>query len=425
MATRSQSFRKPEARNWSRLIPLILGVQALLYALYTMGAIWTGGLFGFAGIDYRSFRASAEIVATRGFSELYDLNIQEQFQRPLYESSVKSGSGTRYETAPLYYLPVFVLPMLLLLPFSPVAGFVFWTVLNALLLLLYLRRLGSTLSSTGGLPPWTLLLFSLPAFWTLFFGQVGVWLLVCLGEFLLAILRGKEWTAGFWLAGFLLKPQALILLLPGLLLARRFKVLAGVVLAGLALVVLSALLAGPPALLALGRLFIDSTAGLATNNPFLMMNWRALAVNLETVLPSPLAWGLSIAGLSVTAAAALSLWVRPTRVREDFSLILLGTYAATCAVSWHAHMHMALPAAAPLLALVAAGRASRAMLAAWVAIPALVFFIALVLVGRLAMNLAGLGMLAMNVVIAGWSARELWRPHLTQEVSPLGPAATK
>ena len=53
---------------------------------------------------------------------------------------------------------------------------------------------------------------------------MNIWLLVFVSEFLIANRRGREVRSGFWLGGLLLKPQTLILLLLGLLIARRFKI---------------------------------------------------------------------------------------------------------------------------------------------------------------------------------------------------------
>ena len=72
-----------------------------------------------------------------------------------------------------------------------------------------------------------MLLISLPVFLNLFTGQVNVWLVVCVGEFMRASISGREFRSGLWLGGLLLKPQALLLLAAGLLMRRRARILAG------------------------------------------------------------------------------------------------------------------------------------------------------------------------------------------------------
>lgn len=411
-------FRGLGARQWSHLA---LAALALLYGLFVTGTVWTRGVFGYLGRDFCAFYASAEIAVERGFGAVYDLTLQEAFQRPLYTAySLEPASD--FETSPTYYLPVFVLGFLPLLLLPPVPGFVLWTILSALLLVLYLGRLGRAFGGTE--PGLLLLLLSYPAFLTLFFGQVNLWLLLCMGEGLLASLQGKEWRAGLWLGGLLLKPQLLVLFLPGLLVGRRFRALGGFAGAAGGVLVLSLPLVGLPGLMDLGSLLRRYSAGLATTSPEWMMNWRALALNLSALVPAPLAWGLALAGLAGTAGAALWLWLRPGGPDSaQGALVWLGTYAATGAVTWHAHIHMALPLLAPLLFLHREERLSRAALSLWAFLPAIVFFVASPFLPGRASNLAGLSTLALNLALLGWSVRETWREAgQNRSVRPDAPA---
>ena len=415
MTTSSLPQPLQKATRW-RNLALVLGV---LYALYAAGAIWSGGLFEYAGVDYRAFRASAAIVVDRGFASVYDLASQEQYQQGLY-ATYAGPHGAGYSTVPVPYLPPFVALFLPLLLLPPVPSFIAWTVLNAAIHVLYIVRFSRTLGDGWEDALWWGCIVALPVLTNLLFGQVSGWLLVFVGEFLLASQKGREVQAGLWLSGLLLKPQALFLLLPGLLIGRRFKTLAGFTVAGALLGGLSLALAGFSGLTALLQLFLRYTGDLATTNPQLMMGWRMLQVNLAGILPDPVSWGVTIAGLVLTAIAALALWVRPAAPGSPrFVVTVLGTYAATCAFAWHAHWHMAIPLLAPLLWLRAKQRLPQAVLDIWTLSPLVVFLSAFLILSLAAPNrvgldhnLTGVWMFLLNLFLLAWAGRAiLFRAH--------------
>lgn len=405
-------FSRMRAEQW---VNLALAALLLLYVIFAAGSVWSQGVFGYAGGDYRSFLATAEIALEVGFAQIYDLDIQESYQRPLYERYLPPASTYAYTTAPMYYLPPFVLPLLWLPLFHPLTGFGLWTVLNGALLVLYLYRFSRAIGGVQGHSLFKLLLI-FPVFANLFFGQVSIWLLVFLGEFLLACRKGNPFQGGLWLGGLLLKPQLFFLLGPGLLLGRRFKMLAGLVLAGLVLLGLSLALVGAEGLLDLGRLFFlssESSQGLATNNPQLMINWRALAVNLLPYIPEWPAWAIAVTGMAITALVTFWMWLRSTAwdiAAPPFALVLLGTYAASCTVAWHSHIHMALPLIVLLLYWQGQGQPfPQALLNTWVLAPPLLFFLGTLLRPGFGHDVVGLAMLILNVCLLGWAVGALYR----------------
>jgi hypothetical protein len=448
MALARTPFRGLSSGWWSKLL---LALLVLFYLFYVAGTLATRGLFDYMGSDFVSFRSASEIVWKHGFAQVYDLGLQERYQ--LQVCQAYAADPGRCATAPTFYLPAFVLLFLPLSLLPPVPGFILWTVLNLLVLGFYLWRFMRAvgLGDRGTLLAMALL--SGPVFANWFFGQASLWLLICLGEFLLAgtcgkdlypswptsfartgetswrrtarkllarfgsflgsIVGGKEFRAGLWLGGLLLKPQILILLLPGLLIGRRFKVLAGFALAAAVVLALSLLLAGPQGLLEYGKLLLNASGDMATTNPWVMMNWRSLATNLEVLLPSRFAWGLAYGGMGLTALAGLSLWLRPATIPSvRFDTAMLGTYAASSAVTWHSHTNLAAPLIVLLLLLAKQGL-SRAAVDVWFFVPALLFPIAFFTVPAIAHNLAGLGLFALNLYLVGWAVWALWRPQPT------------
>lgn len=418
MPSRRLPFQGLDSRQW---LNLAWAAAATVYVGFTAGTLLTQGLFDSVGVDFRAFWASANIAHSLGFAQVYDLGAQEQFQRPLYDAYAQGAGRFAYATNPTLFLPIFVLPFQLLLPLGPVGGFVLWTILSAGFLLAYLWRFASALGTAGDRRLLLAVMLSFPVFSNLLYGQVSVWLTICLGEFLLACVRGRTVRGGLWLGGLLLKPQTLVLLLPGLLLGRQWKTLAGFAASGVALVAASVALAGPPGMLAYVQLLVGYAGGSSTTYPEIMTNWRALAVNLGLIMPSQIAWALAACGLALTAGAAVLLWLRPLDVASPrFVIALLGTYAATLAVTWQAHLHMAVPMIVPLVWLAAKKSVSRGRLDAWLVAPGLVYILAMPLgLGMLAgilpvipaysYRLVGSAMLILNVAVTVWAARHLLR----------------
>lgn len=399
-------------------LKLLLALLATFYILFTGGAILTRGSMEYLAVDYRPFRCSAEIAWRAGFAQVYDVQAQEACQRPLYEAYTVPEMRYPYATMPMLYLPIFLLPLLALLPLPTVPSLIAWTVLNALVLVLYLGRLIRRGGLSDGLLLMGALALSFPSFDNLFFSQVNVLLLVCLGEFLLASRAGHEFRGGLWLAGFLIKPHALLLLLPALLIGRRFRALAGFAAAGLGVLLLSLALAGPQGMLAFGQTLLHYPEDLSTSNPHVMANWRALAIHLAKLLPEGLAWGLGWAGTALTALAALSLWVRPAALSSTrFVGAVLGTAAATCATAWHMHAHTVLFLAAPLILVVAQGSLRRWVLLLWALGPAVLFALLVVFAPALAHNLTGLAYLGLSLGLLSWSVVDHWRGISRQERS--------
>ncbi len=395
-------FRSLGALGW---LKLVLAGVAVAYALFTVWSLLASGLFGSFGVDYRALYASAQIARSLGFAEVYNLASQDNFQRPLFAAYAHETRGVAYSVVPMPYLPAFIALLVPFVALDPPVSFAVWVGLNAAAATLYLRRFLRAIGAGHRHDLLLPVLLSFPAFLNLACGQVSVLMLVFVGEFLLALMAGRRLQSGLWLGGLLLKPQALVILVPALLIGRQLRVLVGLALAALAILLLSIALAGVEGVLALAGLVFSYTSGLPTNNPEDMMNWRAFALNLGALLPGEVAWALALVGLVLTGGAALWAWsAAPAGSAPCCSLLVLAAYAATCAVAWHSHVHMALPLALPLLCLVAAGRLPPTILYTWSLLPGLVFIIA-GLSGFPAMRPTGLATLGLSVLLQSWAIR--------------------
>ena len=138
------------------------------------------------------------------------------------------------------------------------------------------------------------------------------------------------------------------------------------------------------------------------------MNWRALALNLNTVFPGWLAWGVALTGIALTAALVVYLWLRFSRCTpERWILLILATYAGTIAVTWHAHFYLLMPWIPLLMVLDGKRLLSVSVLAAWLLGPPLIYLVVYLTTPELARNGFGLGMLALDAYFLVWAAGRL------------------
>jgi hypothetical protein len=189
-----------------------------------------------------------------------------------------------------------------------------------------------------------------------------------------------------WLAGLLLKPQTLVLILPALFLQGSWKTLGGFTAMTLLLIMASLGIGGMDAFWGLINLWRESAIGhgLPTNNPQEMVNWRMVGIRLSSLLGLKIGWGIALTGLALTVLAALSLWRRPIPPSSpQFGVALLGTMAATCAATWHSHPHMMTFLVPPLLYLLYQRRLPAVLLDLWL------FLMPALLLTGLALDLLG------------------------------------
>lgn len=379
--------RRPFGRRFplSRLDPaarwkLALAVLAGLYVGFTTYSVAAGGVLrDGVGCDYRSFYASASIARDHGFAAVYDLGLQEGYQRQIFDSApgpwISSRESPLYETVPSPFLPAFIL---LFVPFSflpPVTGFAAWTVVNLVGLVAYMRHFALRIGARGPSLAPAIALLSYASFMTLYVGQVNVILLIASGESLIALNESRPLRAGLWLGMLLLKPQLLVVLCAGLLLARSFRGLLGLLTSGAALVMVSIGLAGTRGFFDLLALIGRYVGGLPTNKPEFMMNWRALGLVLGRFAgaPSVVSWLAIAAGMAATFAVGLRMWrIARGRDAKGAPRLHVATWLATFGVAWHSHVTMALCAMPAFVSGVSEGVVSMPLLALWALLPTVV-----------------------------------------------------
>jgi hypothetical protein len=319
------------------------------------------------GGDYCQYLSGGRLANNYGYSHIYDLWLPVQ----------AAANSSPTSVMPFPYLPVFVLPFQLLSKLRPEIGFWTWTALNLAALFLYLRSFARRLNIQPVPDRLLLMIFAcLPVYMNVLNGQVNMWLVICVGEFMVAFFSDHPFRAGLWLAGLLLKPQMLILIGLILLLRRSWQILAGLGVSSFAFGILSFLMIGPAGLVQMLKIWLGTANAQAGVWEAGMMNWRMLGVHLSSITNPWIGLGFAIAGVLATLIVALYKWGRPLNpALQSFPVALLGILAATALVTWHAHIHEAVILIPPLVYLYQKKILPQKVLDYWVFLPAFLFLI--------------------------------------------------
>jgi len=370
---------------------LLLVLLALIAREY-----WTGRFCSQMGVDFRGYYASAQVARQHGFAVVYDQELQKDVQSGLiYRCTISADQPPLYVAMP--YFPVYVL---LFWPFTLLdftSSYILWLSLQLGMFLLYLWRFSKALGESAGLFRILQWGFCIPLVVNLYLGQINALLVILLGEFIIALSRGKKQTSGLWLSTLLVKPHMLILLVPGLLVSQNWSVLAGFMIGSVVIVGTSFLLAGVKGLASMLQLTFQF-AGPLIQMPSGMMNWRALALNLGKVIPDWIGWLLAGVGAVVIFVLVMRRWRNPP-FRSPTQLVWLVTITifGTFILSWHAHFYMLMLVVPMLVYLDIMRVLTPSQLGAWMLGPPIIYAVAHLVCPALERNLFGMGMLALNV----------------------------
>ncbi|MFU8771488.1 MAG: glycosyltransferase family 87 protein [Anaerolineales bacterium] len=382
---------------------------ALLVILvaYSLDVYRSARYCAFLGTDFRGYYASAQIARQRGFAEVYNPQTQEQYQAALPHSCPDGSSAPPQLFVYMPYLPVFGLIFLPLTFLDFTNAYILWVTLNLTTLLVYLARITHALGDKKRfvrILQWAL---CLPIFSNLVLGQINILLLICVGEFGLAAVKERHFLSGTWLGGFLMKPHILILLLPGLIMRKNWVALLGFTCSAAVILLASTLLAGWEGVLSAVRLATQFLGALIQTGAT-MTNFRALALNLVTILPAWFAWSVAIIGIALVVGITLYLWTRRFPLSSvGFITLIVASLAATFAVTWHSHFYL-LALLIPFLLILDLKQAiPPAWRWVWIAGPPLYYVLLYLLNPQQARNLFGLGMLALNLCLLAWATWKL------------------
>lgn len=334
MLRRHTLFANLGTEGWQNL-----GFLAIV-VFYSINLIWTlfeGGLFNDTlGADFLCFWTAGRIANELGYANAYDASTLAAASQNITQLN---GQITLFSPLPAPVLPVFLVPFQFISFLSPGTGFLVWTLINILAFLLYSVFFLNQLEISKSKRLTFLAFISFPVFYNIFCGQVNIWLMLFVGEFTRHSIQQRKVEAGVWLGGLLLKPQLIVLIIPLLLLRREWKTIIGFTFSSFSLLLLSLWLGGLASIVNLMDLWKHFYPRLAGN----MINWRMIGERIQG-LGYPLeGWTIASTGIVITIGVLGLFWIRfKHEEREEVAIGYFGTIAATLAVTWHAHIHMAM-----------------------------------------------------------------------------------
>ena len=149
------------------------------------------------------------------------------------------------------------------------------------------------------------------------------------------------------------------------------------------------------------------------------MNFLSFSTNMTKVFPVLYSQVVSMICTIITLIAAMWLWLPRNRplTSDNMEWTFLVTYAATCAITPHSNVHMAIPMLALGLVVFAKGQIPPRLALGWIVIPSLLFLFDIFISSNVgnAHALGGMSILGMNIALLFWRVWE--KSHLTNEVS--------
>lgn len=335
-------FSNLNFENWQNLIL----VAIFIFYLSQFGLLLSkDSLFKGYGMDYLAFWSVGKIADEKGYAEIYDLENLRSTQTQLLKARgiLEKEGESNFSPFPAPIFSFFVIPFQLLSRINPKQSYWIWTSINLAVLIGYLifflqTSLPEIYPRSSAKQMLLLMLLSFPMIVSLTEGQNEVFLVVCMGEFIRYALNKKSLPSGIWLGGLLLKPQLLIIIIPIFAIQKNWKVLMGFFASSGVIIGSSLILSGCKGMKSLIDLWTRFSAGIATSSPERMINWRMVAVNLN----SSLGWVVAILGMVLTILAIYFLAKNNYLYGTSHWVItILGIFSATLAITWHSHYHMA------------------------------------------------------------------------------------
>jgi hypothetical protein len=229
------------------------------------------------------------------------------------------------------------------------ASYWIWNLVNAVILVGYLIFFLKHIepgndTSINHIRLLVLMCFSFPVIKNFMSGNVNVFLLIFIGEFLRNAVDNKPFLSGLWLGGLLLKPPVLILFIPILLIKRYWDVLKGFFVSSGMILFISLFLAGFNGMMALLNLWIKYPADTYSNTaPGLMINWRMIGFTLDHQFNFSFGWVITGLGILLTILAVYLLIKKIPQFGSPFWVVaMLGVFSATLAITWHSLFYMAM-----------------------------------------------------------------------------------
>lgn len=345
--------RRSRSRYVFRLVAILVMMASATQLVIGMVVLWGGGAPGIFGGDFIAYYSAARQVWQEGWSRLYQVAVQEQFQQTLLP-----GSGLRLDIlrlVPFNYPPPAVL---LFLPFALLPAriaVVLWVVGNVLFALasVSLTMRASSPVAAHRWRPVLLALVFLPIDWGIVLGQPTGALLMFSTLGCLALARGDDRAAGCWLALVAaFKPQLVIAPALALLFARRTRAATSLLATGIGLGAFSLLSVGVGGIADYRHLLgqMDAFRGSSQFAVTLggMVNVRS-SLAQWTDMPDDVGIAVSLIGGATTVLWAAWHWAPRLNQSATFGHAYTAISAAGILGSYHSHYHDLVVLVAPAL----------------------------------------------------------------------------
>lgn len=349
--------------------PVKLGLIASI-AFY-IGLIIIQAKYPLFDYDFVSFWSVGRIANTQGYSHIYDLSTLAKYQ----------GKDDILSVVPTPFPALFIVPFQIAALFPMAIGAWVWRFINLGAFILYCFFFKKFLRQPIHAQNLFALLLSLPVYINFAWAQVNVFAMIGIGEFIRLSLEHRPFLRGTALGLLMIKPQMTILLILMLIFQREWKSVAGFVTSAVTITFLSTLLTGVKGGVQLVDLWIKYSAGLPSNAPQYMVNWRMIGFHLESVLNSTASWLIIIVGMIFSGILTIFLWRKQQNLKSPayFFYVILGTLSATLLISWHSHLHHMLILIPALIGIMMFDTSSKQFIYYWVYSGIILYFVIILL----------------------------------------------
>jgi len=312
-----------------------------LYLCETRGTI-TNRLFGG---DYLAFWSAGRVANEAGYFSIYDSNLMKNAQLDVLHSL--GYQDINFDYFPFPNLSILVIPFVFLSKINFLTSYWIWTIINWMFLLGYfvyfISQINPKHRKQRSLFISLAVLLSFPTFNNLSWGQIDAMFFICAGEIIRNSIQRKPFITGIWIGLLVLKPQLIVLIIPALLIQRSFSILKGAIISGSLLTLSSLFISGTKGFMGMIRLWLGFLPGMASNFPEGMMNWRMVGLRFNDFFQNDLGWIITVIGILITLFYTwLMIKKQPEIGSSEWVIVYMGVLAATCAMTWHSHVHMAM-----------------------------------------------------------------------------------
>jgi hypothetical protein len=408
MELKRDSTKNIRSVNWQGII-----IVALM-AFYTANFGYRVISYSFPdyGQDYLAFWSAGKIADQAGYSKIYDPQVMRSVEagEMVKLGMIENTDAPSFSYLPTPYLSIFLVPFQILSHFKIGTSLVIWLIINGLLLagyLIFFSRMtrGYGQNRTIKITPFLLVMFSYPVFDNFIEGQLNVFLMICVGEFVRYACKGNPLISGMFLGGLLLKPQLLVIIIPLLLFMGYWKSIKGFLSTAIPILVSSWWLSGTDGMRQLWSLLTGFTEIKAAVSPQYMINWRMVGILINDWSSSSIGWVITGLGMVATILAVVFLARNKTKYGDaNWQMFILGVFSATLAFTWHAHNHMAMVLIPVLLMNVISGNLPQRILIIWNLLPPLAWLtagLAMVILQEYT-HLAAIDLVGLAIPVSGF-----------------------